>query len=684
MSFKHIISPTKGLFTAAPPTQIEDEASPYNAGIYMRDGEVVSDYGHTTFPVPGLLKTNKVHGIFMRGDQFLTTDGINRAVVHTTTNAYQYNTSTNTWDCITKGQTIDDGESAWTPSANVTATNDTSTKLRGSKSTKLAIAAAFTTGLVGYIDIASLDLTGESAVHFWIYSSIDLASGDFKLVLDDTSGCVSVLESLTIPAISANTWTPVCLDYATPAGLGAIISVGLLAINDVGACDIYLDDIRSVDKFTGTASNRFSIDFLNNIMYITNGIDQPKKYAGTAATGEVTWTTTLATGSITTSEFVLTAKDHIVLFNNTENGADAPNRASWTNIGQGEDFVNGTAGYQDLLDDSSWIISAAQLSENAWAIYKETSIVLMEWVGGQTPFRFKTMVRNKSIAGKDCVIAIDGIHYVVGTRDVYRYAGGEETENIDIQIKRDIYGSVDYTYLLRAFLLYIEEDDELQIFLPTATQYPDKIYCYDVKLKVWYKKTRTITGKGSWNSSSSLTIGELVGTIGEQNYPYGSTIIKSNSPLFLVGDSNGSIFKLDKTTLNNAGNAITNEFQTPDFTRANLEKGVNRGSDINSLIGALSATGDPQNKTFRTKKLFFEAKGQSISVFFSIDGGLSWAPCQTANTHIVTLSAVYDIYELDLDLVVKKIRYKFLNDSVSSGYALRYYGFEYGDRSSRK
>src|SRR3990167_7470558 len=176
MPFKHIYSPTKGLATALPASQLEPEASPYLSGVYLRDGEVASDYGHTDYPSPSGVKSNLVNGIFMRADTLLLSSGTERLVAQTTTNAYEYNTSTTTWDCITKGQTIEDCEDAWAAEANVTATADSTIKLRGTNSAKLVIAAAFTTG-VAATEVVAVDLTAESGVHFWVYSTVATASG---------------------------------------------------------------------------------------------------------------------------------------------------------------------------------------------------------------------------------------------------------------------------------------------------------------------------------------------------------------------------------------------------------------------------------------------------------------------------------------------------------------------------
>jgi len=661
MMFKHVYAPVKGIITNAPPSGIPPEASPYIKGIYLKDGEVVSDFGHVAFPTSGVLKTNKLHGSVMKIDQFYTLNGNSYLLAFTTTNVYHYNTSTKTWDCITNGVTIDGGELAWTAKANVTSTADSSVKLNGSYSAKHIIADAFTTGIASTYDFAVQDCTSCTALHFWIYSTVATAAGDLKIGISEASALGSGVLYFDVPALTASTWTPCCVD-GDFTGYNAVISVGLNVVTDLGVMTVYLDDISGVDRFTGDEDNRFSATTMNDTFICTNGIDQPQKWTGSGKFADLT--TTLAVGAITTSEVVFTFKDHLCLMDNTENGADCPQRVSWTNIGAIEDWTTGTAGYQDLVDDVSWVVGAALLSENESTIYKERSIVSMSWVGGHTPFRFKTQVLGTGALSKDAIDSGTGEHMVVGPDLTYAYKGGMEIEILDDKVKRTMYGRLNRGYANRLFIIYIEEDDELQIWIPTDTAYPDEVWCVNVIDEVWYRKYRTMTCAGYYQEQSSFTIGNLIGTIGDQNWRFGDALTKAYSPITLCGDSNGAVYKIDKTTLNNNGVAITNEFQTPDFV--------------------LPDSQDYMNKFMRVTQLIYEASGQSITTYYSTDSGESWSPTQGAGGNTVALTSVYDNYQQDFDVTSKKIRYKFLNSTVSSGFKLRYYGFYWILRSGRK
>ena len=98
-NWHHIYAPTKGMVTDRPSTLLDKEASPWIKGMYLKDGVINSDFGHTDYPVPGNTTANHLDGKMMYIDQFYKTNGSSWLLAFTTTNIYSYNTSTTTWDC---------------------------------------------------------------------------------------------------------------------------------------------------------------------------------------------------------------------------------------------------------------------------------------------------------------------------------------------------------------------------------------------------------------------------------------------------------------------------------------------------------------------------------------------------------------------------------------------------------
>lgn len=140
-------------------------------------------------------------------------------------------------------QNVSRCESAWTASANVTSTQDTSSYREGSASVANAIASGFTTGIVAYSTIGILSIpSGYTQVSFWIKADSAVSSGVLRLDLcSDTVGAVPVA-SCPIPTLTnATAWRAVTYEFgALPT---AIQSVALYAISDPGTVTINLDNI---------------------------------------------------------------------------------------------------------------------------------------------------------------------------------------------------------------------------------------------------------------------------------------------------------------------------------------------------------------------------------------------------------------------------------------------------------
>ena len=129
---------------------------------------------------------------------------------------------------------LSDTDTAWVASTNVTATVDTVDKKVGTGSADLVVATAFTTGLVAYEDLASVqDLTDRDSISLWVKSGVNTTSGQLRLVIDDTAGCGSALETIDLPALTADTWKYATVGVASATVVTAINCVGLDVQNDL-------------------------------------------------------------------------------------------------------------------------------------------------------------------------------------------------------------------------------------------------------------------------------------------------------------------------------------------------------------------------------------------------------------------------------------------------------------------
>ena len=154
---------------------------------------------------------------------------------------------------------IDTCETAWTGATNVTPTT-TTTRKEGSNAVQLAVAAAFTTGLIGYKATGTLDLSAYNNISFWMRTSIATAASTFRIDLcSDTAGATPVHSFTIDTAFGANIWKPITFKNGSALS-SSIQSVALTALLDPGTSNVLIDNIFAcndlhVNALIGTSSS---------------------------------------------------------------------------------------------------------------------------------------------------------------------------------------------------------------------------------------------------------------------------------------------------------------------------------------------------------------------------------------------------------------------------------------------
>tara|TARA_R110002051_G_scaffold114246_2_gene186814 strand:- start:240 stop:1502 length:1263 start_codon:yes stop_codon:yes gene_type:complete len=123
---------------------------------------------------------------------------------------------------------------------------DTQDRKSGNSALRFVIAAGASAGDFVTDSISSLDLSKYDTLEFWIKSTVATSAGNLKILLDDTASCASPLETLSVPALTADTWKFCRVSLANPETDSAIISVGFEYDSDLGACTVWLDEVKAV------------------------------------------------------------------------------------------------------------------------------------------------------------------------------------------------------------------------------------------------------------------------------------------------------------------------------------------------------------------------------------------------------------------------------------------------------
>ena len=141
-----------------------------------------------------------------------------------------------------------------TVDSDFTVSVDTQDKKKGTGSNKFVIAAGASAGDIATDSITSKDISKYDYLEGWAKitrsSETAISDGNLKILLDDSASCASPLETLDIPALTDDTWTFFRIKLGNPELDTAIISIGLEMDSDLGACTVWLDDLKVVQNDT--------------------------------------------------------------------------------------------------------------------------------------------------------------------------------------------------------------------------------------------------------------------------------------------------------------------------------------------------------------------------------------------------------------------------------------------------
>jgi hypothetical protein len=141
--------------------------------------------------------------------------------------------------------TVDNCETAWTGSTNITTTRETTTlKKQGSYCAKHIIGSSFTTGKIAYYALpATLNCSAYQTLSFWYYTSASVTANYLKVCLcSDTAGN-TIVDTFYIPLTGTGTAAQLNITKNGGGNMGSSInSIAIYAETDPGTPTIYFDN----------------------------------------------------------------------------------------------------------------------------------------------------------------------------------------------------------------------------------------------------------------------------------------------------------------------------------------------------------------------------------------------------------------------------------------------------------
>lgn len=161
-------------------------------------------------------------------------------------------------------------------------------------------------------------------------------------------------------------------------------------------------------------------------------------------------------------------KDFLVALNVTKGATEHPYMVKWSDLtlaGQAPgswDHTDATtsAGENVLTELRSPLIDAAPLRDDM-VLYAQDQVWLMEYTGDNFVFAFRKAFAGMGIINTDCVVEVEGLHYVFGPDDIYVHDGTTPKSIAEGRVRKRIFEEINVSMADRCFVAHNENLNEV-------------------------------------------------------------------------------------------------------------------------------------------------------------------------------------------------------------------------------
>lgn len=248
--------------------------------------------------------------------------------------------------------------------------------------------------------------------------------------------------------------------------------------------------------------------------------------------------------------------DYLVALNVTKGGVQYPTMFKWSDTvlaGGPPDSWDSTnaatnAGENILEALESPIIDGLAL-RSAFVIYATNQVWLAEQTGTALIFNFSRIFTDGGIISRNCVVEVNGKHYVFGPYDIYVHDGVTKQSLAENRVKEFIFSNLNNSYSDRFFVTNMPQTNEIlfaYVSADTPIAFPSTTGCnrgavYNYAEDTWgFVDLPNVLGMGladmnpslTWSTApSTMTWGNIGGTWYSSTDPYRVQIFGVQSAL---------------------------------------------------------------------------------------------------------------------------------------------------------
>ena len=239
-----------------------------------------------------------------------------------------------------------------------------------------------------------------------------------------------------------------------------------------GAVSSVHTDTQSASPAPVTGTTLASVEYLNR----PSRVPIARTPSASTFSNLANWDSTWRTSSLRSFG------DFMLALGLTEGSTSYPNRVRFSDITLANNVPGSwdatdttkSAGFNDLVQLRTPIVDGATLGSN-FLIYSSDQVWNMEFVGGTFIFNFRKVFDDAGVINQNCILEVEGKHFVFDTDDIYMNDGITRQSICDNRVRDYIFNGIDMSLQEACFVMHVADLEEIYFCYHTG----DDLAVYD-------------------------------------------------------------------------------------------------------------------------------------------------------------------------------------------------------------
>jgi hypothetical protein len=381
-----------------------------------------------------------------------------------------------------------------------------------------------------------------------------------------------------------------------------------------------------------------------------------------------------------TAAVVRSFLDYAIMMNVEKNGVKYPTMFKWCNpiqYGAALSTINwdpSNTAYvagENVLSEMRSPIRDGLVLGNSFIVYNQSQLWIVDYRGDSAVFGFRRLPFEGGVINTNCVVEVEGKHFVFGENDIYLHDGISKNSVADGRVRRTIYNTLDRTRQSSCFVVHDSVANLIHFCYPTLqdeaafvkADFCNQAAIYNYKTDTWsFMDLPNVVGGAEANASLvANSFPDVTDTYELYNTSYTSFIgTTPKMPIMLsvadqdAGVTDTRVFAVDLPT---AG-LVNLPAHRETLKTAYVER---TGLDMDNAGLPTSLRGYKLVQSLVPQCSFEDSTG-----VFTFQVGSSDLPTQSAAYRSTQTYSPAEDYKLDMMVAGRYLAYKVSTDSISN------------------